>query len=65
MSKQTRNALAGIFLLLKMLTSCSEFLRYDLVFFMCGCKSLSRNAEALHVGPFVHDTIGLTFSGNL
>ena len=42
-----------------------EFLRYDLVIFMCGCKSLSKKADAVQVGPFVHEIMGLIFTGFL
>ena len=40
-----------------------EFLRHDLVIFMCGCKSLSRMADAVDVGPLVKEILGLIFSG--
>ena len=28
---------------------------------MCGCKSLSKNAEAVYVGPFVQEIMGRIF----
>ena len=58
-------ALVGILLLLRMLVRCVEFPRKDFVFFMCGCKSLSRKAEAVRVGPLVHEIIGQSFKGFL
>ena len=47
MSNVIRNALGGIFVSLRILIKSVELFRYDFVLFMCGCKSLSRKAEAV------------------
>ena len=65
MSRVIKSELVGIRLLLRMLMRCVDFLRKDFVIFICGCKSLSKKAEAVYVGPFVHEIIGLSRRGFL
>ena len=64
MSKVIRCALGVMVLFASLQTKSVEFLRYDLVIFMCGCKSLSKKADAVQVGPFMIEIIGLILRGS-
>ena len=33
--------------------------------FICGCRSLSKNAEAVYVEPLLQETMGRSLSGSL
>ena len=66
MSSVTRSAWGGHFCVLQyMYQLCGVFKLYDLTAFVCGCSILFRCPDAVCVGPFVHETMGLSFTGSL
>ena len=64
-SKVIKYASLGTVVWLKICIRSVELLIYDLVAFIYGYKNLSSSAEAVHVGPLVHEMIGRSFRGVL